>query len=118
MKHWSMVLLGAAVGGAVGCFAFFWVARQGFYAMVLPGALAGFGACLGRDRSISLCITCGILALALSLLAEWHFEPFIKDASLGYFLTHIHLLRPITVVSIALGTGLGFWLPFSRRNQT
>ena len=32
-------LLGAAVGGCLGCFIFFWIAQQGFYAPALfrPG---------------------------------------------------------------------------------
>jgi hypothetical protein len=41
------VALAAAFGGAVaGHFLFLWIARQGFYALALPGALAGLGAAL------------------------------------------------------------------------
>ena len=53
-------------------------------------------------------------ALVLSLFCEWRFAPFIKDNSLGYFLTHVHELKPITLIMIAVGTFIGFWIPFRR----
>ena len=117
MKHWIFVLLGAVAGGLVGYFGFLWIARQGFYALVLPGGLLGVGASLVQTRSTSICVLCGLLALALGLLAEWQFAPFIRDGSLGYFLAHIHQLKPITLVMIAAGACIGFWAPFSRRQR-
>ena len=48
-----MAGLAAAAGGVVGYFAFIWIARQGFYALMLPGGLAGLGASFFvRDRSV------------------------------------------------------------------
>jgi heme O synthase-like polyprenyltransferase len=55
------------------------------------------------------------LALALGFLAEWQFAPFIKDGSFGYFVLHLHQLKPITLLMIAAGGFIGFWVPFSRR---
>ena len=115
MKQQVFVLIGAIVGGLVGYFAFFWIARQGLYALVLPGGLLGLGASLFPNRSTGLCILCGLLALALGLMAEWKFAPFITDGSLGYFLTHLQQLRPITLIMIAAGAFIGYWAPFSRR---
>ncbi len=109
------VLVGAVAGGLVGYFGFLWIARQGFYALVLPGALVGVGASLFGNRSTAICVVCGLLALAIGLLAEWRFAPFIRDASLGYFLTHIHQLRPITLIMIMAGACFAFWLPLNRR---
>jgi hypothetical protein len=115
MKCWMLVLAGAMAGGLGGYFAFFWIAHQGLYALVLPGGLAGIGASLFKNRSTGVCVICGLLALALGLLSEWRFAPFVKDGSLGYFLSHVHQLKPITLIMITAGTVIGFWLPFNRR---
>ena len=46
-------MAGAATGGAIGYFAFFLLASQGLYALVLPGALVGLGfGALSRRRSL------------------------------------------------------------------
>jgi hypothetical protein len=115
MKRNILVSVGALAGGLVGYFGFLWIARQGLYALVLPGGLLGVGASLFPNRSTGLCIGCGLLALALGVLAEWQFAPFIKDGGLGYFVTHVHQLKPITLIMIAAGAFIGFWAPFSRR---
>ena len=117
MKQQALVLLGAIVGGLVGYFGFLWIAKQGLYALVLPGGLLGVGASLSQNKSIAICIVCGVCALALGLFAEWKFAPFIKDGSLAYFLAHVHQLRPISMIMIAVGGVIGFWAPFSRRQQ-
>jgi len=36
-------ILGVGAGGVLGYFAFFWIARQGLYAPMLPGGLVGLG---------------------------------------------------------------------------
>jgi hypothetical protein len=110
-----LVLLGAALGGALGYFGFFWIARQGFYALVLPGGLLGLGAGIVRSRSILLAVLCGILAAALGLFTEWRFAPFAANESLGYFATHVHRLRPLTLFMVGVGAFIGFWVPFRRR---
>ena len=50
MKRSVLVLNGAVGGGLVGYFRFLWIARQGFYALVLPGGLLGVGEMCIRDR--------------------------------------------------------------------
>jgi len=108
-------LAGALAGSVVGYFAFIWIARQGFYALMLPGGLAGIGASLFvSDRSVPRGVLCGIFALGLGVFAEWRFAPFIKDGSLGYFLGHLHQLQPITLLMIAGGSFLGYWLALGR----
>jgi len=106
-----MGLLGAVVGGCVGYFAFFWIAQQGFYANILPPGLLGLGAGLGaRRRSTLLACACGVAGLILGLLTEWRFRPFVVDHSLGYFLSHVHTLRPLTLLLIALGAVVSYRL--------
>ncbi len=115
MKNLLAGVAGGLAGGALGYLAFIWIARQGFYALMLPGALAGFGASLFvSERSVRRGVVCGVFALGLGLFAEWRFAPFIKDPSLGYFLVHIGQLRPITLLMIAAGTGFGYWLALGR----
>lgn len=115
----ALGLVGAVIGGAVGYFAFFWIARQGLYALILPPALLGFtaGVC-ARRRSTSLAIACGVAGLALGLLTEWRFAPFVADGSLLYFITHIHTLRPITLLMLALGAFLSYRLALGRDSES
>jgi hypothetical protein len=115
-KQDSLVLLGALLGGALGYAAFFWIAKQGFYGLVLPGGLLGCGAGVFKSRSRYLSVICGLAALALGLFTEWRFSPFVADASLFYFLGHVSQLKPVTLLMIAAGAAIGFWVPF-RRSQ-
>jgi hypothetical protein len=115
MKNMLIGLAGAVAGGVLGYFAFIWIARQGFYALMLPGGLAGLGASLFvNDRSVLRGVLCGVFALGLGLVAEWRFAPFIADPGLGYFLAHVHQLQPITLLMIAAGGVFGYWLALGR----
>jgi hypothetical protein len=118
-KNMVAGLGGAVAGGAIGYFAFIWIARQGFYALMLPGALAGVGASLFvSNRSVPRAALCGVFALGLGLFAEWRFAPFVKDPSLAYFLAHVHQLQPFSQLMIAAGGVLGYWLAIGRERGT
>jgi len=112
-----LVLLGAAAGGLVGYLLFFAIACQGLYGLALPGGLLGLGAGVFKTRSKVVPVACGLLALALGLFAEWRYPPFAADAGLGYFVSHVHRLRPVTLIMIAVGTLIGFWVPFRRGQE-
>jgi len=108
---------GAVVGAFLGYLLFVAIAGQGFYAIVLPGALAGVGCgALSGRKSNTLGIICGMLGLIAGILAEWRFAPFIADKSLFYFLTHIHEVTRFTQVLILLGAAFAFW--FGRGRKT
>ncbi|MGA2863467.1 MAG: hypothetical protein ABSF95_03160 [Verrucomicrobiota bacterium] len=112
-------LMGAAAGGVLGCLAFRWIARQGFYALVLPGALAGLGGgLLVKDRSVLRGVVCGLFALGLGFFSDWRMAPFIGGRSFAYYLTHIHLLQPITLIMAAAGGVLGGWLALGKGPAT
>jgi Ni/Fe-hydrogenase subunit HybB-like protein len=114
----ALGLLAAFAGGLVGHFAFLWIARQGFYALALPGALAGLGCGLvSKQNCFPVAFACGGWALALGIFSEWRFAPFTKDAGLGYFLTHLQDLRPTTLMMILLGGVFGFWFALGRRGK-
>lgn len=114
MKDHLLVSLGAIGGGIAGYFAFAWLLRYGLYGLVLPGGLLGFGAGIAKNRSIALAACCGTAATALGVFAEWRNFPFQADESLSYFIMHLYDLRAATVVMIALGGAIGFWIPFRR----
>ena len=117
-KDIFLIGVGAAIGGVLGYWAFFWIARQGFYGLILPGGLLGVGAGLSKGKtSLVISVICGLSALALGLFTEWRFAPFVKDKSLVYFLAHALELRPVTVIMIAAGAFLGFWVPFRRSQE-
>ena len=93
----------------VGYYVFIWIARQGFSALMVPGAFLGIGAgWAARGRSVPLGVVCGILALALGIFSEWRTAPFAADSSLAYFLTHLDKLQPITLIMIAVGSFFGY----------
>jgi hypothetical protein len=112
MKETIIALVGAAIGGVLGFFAFFWVASQGFYGMIIPGGLLGLGASFGKVRSIWLALLLGLAALALGFFTEWRFA--WKREPLFRFLGHAHELGAITLLMIAAGGFLGFFVPFRR----
>src|SRR5262245_60278425 len=114
MKEKLLPLAGACVGGLGGYFLFFWIARQGFYGVMLPGCLLGIGAGFFPTRSVAVCVVCGVVALMLGFFTEWRFAPFSKDQSLSFFVSHLHELRPITLIMIVLGGFIGFYGPFQR----
>ena len=122
---WNAMLgvLGGAIGGIAGYFITGWLTRQGFYAMILPGALAGLGGGASREqererdgggafvrrRSVPAALLCGLIALLAGGAAEWRFHPFIADASLGYFLSHLNEFKPVTYLMLLAGGLFGFW---------
>jgi hypothetical protein len=115
----ALGLVGALIGGCIGYFAFFWIARQGFYALAVPPALLGLAAGLcARRRSRLLAIVCGLAGLALGLFTEWRFAPFVADDSLPYFLTHVHTLKVVTLLMLALGVYLSYSLALGRGRKT
>ena len=78
------------------------------------GGLLGLGAGITKNRWLCLAVVCGIAALVLGLFTEWRFFPFKANASLGYFLLHVYQLQGWTLLMIALGGAIGFWVPFRR----
>jgi hypothetical protein len=111
-------LLGAVAGGVLGVVAFGWLVKQGFYALALPGVLLGVGCgVFFKRQSLPMAIFCGLAGLALGIFVEWKHRPFVKDSGFAYFLTHLHQLRPFTLLMLALGALGGFWFAWSAREK-
>jgi membrane protein YqaA with SNARE-associated domain len=104
-------VIGGVVGGYVGYWLFVWITRQGFYALVVPGALLGLGCgLLARHPSTLRGVVCGAAAVALALFTEWSMFPFNADPSVSYFLAHVGSLKPVTLLMIGLGGVAAYWL--------
>lgn len=114
MKNIALVFGGAILGGLIGHLAFRWLLSQGFYGLALPGGLVGLGAGIAACRQVWPSVACGVLALAVGLVTEWRSFPFRADDSFGYFLSHLHELKPYTLLMLVAGTAIGFWVPFRR----
>lgn len=95
----------AAMGGGAGSLLFFWMVRQGLYALILPPSLLGLaaGSVVG-GRSQPFAIACGIAGLALGIFCEWKFAPFVADGSLSYFLMNLHKLKLFTQLVLVIGS--------------
>jgi len=116
MKNNLLVLLGAVGGGVVGFFVTSWLAHQfGIEAMAVPGGLVGLGAGIFKCKSNVIAGACGAIALAAGIFTEGKVLPFVADQSFGYFLTHLHLLNPFTMLMIGIGAFIGFWVPYRRK---
>jgi hypothetical protein len=109
------LVVAACAGGLLGAALFFWLAARGYYGLALPGGLLGLGAGVFRPHSAATPVLCGVLAVGLGLVVEWRFAPFVADSSFSFFLTHLTGLQLPTVVMLAIGAVVGFWVPFRRR---
>lgn len=108
-------VVGAIIGAAVGGFAFLFAFREGFYLLAFPGAAIGIGCgLLSKTRAVPLAIICGVIAFPLSILLEWRVRPFRADASLNYFLTHLHQLTSMTMIMVVLGVVFAVWFGLGR----
>jgi hypothetical protein len=104
-------LIGAIVGGVLGFYTFKWLEGHGFYGLAIPGAFLGLGCgLLSQHSSIPRGILCGVAALVLSLYAEWTFQTFVVDNSFSYMVTHLTDKSPVTLLMLAIGTIIAFWV--------
>jgi hypothetical protein len=120
-------LIGAVGGGVLGFYTFGWLEDHGFYGLAIPGAFLGVGCgLLAQHRSRLRGLACAIGALGLSLYTEWHYHYFLQDSSFSFMLTHLQDKGPVTLLMIAIGTIVAYWvgqdagfrlLPWSRTPQ-
>jgi fucose permease len=106
-----LAVIGGVVGGALGYWAVMWFWSQGFYALVLPGAMLGFGSgLLAQHRSMLRGVICGVAALGLTVFTAFRLWKLPEDESFSYFVTHYHTLSSATLLMTVAGTLLGFWM--------
>lgn len=117
-------LVGAAIGGVAGFYAFGWLLNRGFYGLAIPGSFLGLGCgLLAQHRSVPRGIVCAVASLGLSLFTVWWFEYHPKNGFL-YVIQHPGELSSVTLLMMGLATVIAFWvgqdagfrlLPWSRR---
>lgn len=101
-------LVGAVLGGVLGHRIFVWLYQQGFYGLMIPGALLGLGCNLFSSRpSKARGVACGIAGVVLGLYSQYVFQ---GTKTFGYLVAHVYELTPITLIMIAAGGGFAFWL--------
>jgi hypothetical protein len=71
-----------------------------------------------RERSTPLAVICGIGGCLLALITEWQFAPFVDDEGLPYFITHVHQLKPVTLLMVALGTFVSYRLALGHDSES
>ena len=102
-------MVGAALGGVAGFYVYRWVLNQGLIGGMIPGAFLGLGcSLLARHPSIVRGVVCGVAGLALGFFTDWYtndttetFWQYLRDAG---------SIRPIILLTIAIGTFIAFWL--------
>ena len=92
-----------AVGGALlGVAAFTWLLRQGFYGLILPGAMLGAGCgSLSASRSNvrgGLCATAGLF---VGMFADWRTNAPVE--TFAHYVLDIGRQGPYTLLMLALG---------------
>lgn len=108
-------VVGAVVGGVVGYYVCDWMLNYAFYGLILPGTLVGVGfGLLSRQKCVLCGIACGVAGLAMGIFTEWRLFPFVEDQSFAFFVTHLHQLRPVTLLLIGLGGVFSFWFGMGR----
>src|SRR3954447_17873303 len=104
-------LIGAVIGGALGYYTFMWIVDQGFYGLMIPGALLGLGCgLLSQHASHIRGVACAAAACVLGLYTEWKFPPFKADSSFAYLVSHAAELKPLTQIMIVVGAFFAYWL--------
>lgn len=105
-----MSVAGALVGGAVGTAVYYWMWKQNFHALVLPGAGLGLGCHLASpNRSFRRGLVLAVCAIVFGVVVEWWFRPFNRDESFAYFLKNLGDLPPATFLMLAVGGIFAFW---------
>jgi hypothetical protein len=120
----GLSVLGAALGGVLGHYAFRWIWSQGFYAPMVPGGFLGMGcAALSGHKSTLRGMLCVVAGLGLGLFSRWTEDAGPHADSFKDFATHFYELRPLTLALLALGGLIAFWcgqgyvVEFWRRQQ-
>jgi hypothetical protein len=111
----TVALSCALAGGIAGYFGFVALLQYGFYALALPGGLVGLLGGVVATRSRIVSVACGVMGVAAGVLTEHRHAPFIADTGLAYFVAHAADLPSFTLVQIAAGGLIAFWVPFRRR---
>ncbi|GAC1467952.1 MAG: hypothetical protein NVSMB9_10110 [Isosphaeraceae bacterium] len=97
-------LIGAAVRGTLGDLVFFWVMRQGYDVLILPGAWLGL--CRGRQTRDPP----RRRGMFRGLFTAGNYERINKNDSLLYLITQLKQLPPFTLFGVGKGSFISYAL--------
>lgn len=104
-------LVAGTIGACVGTLAYWWMLQRDVHILAAVGAGLVLGVSFGaRRRSAVWGVLTGVLAVAVSLLVEWWFRPFVLDASLTFFVQHLADLPRNSLLSLVVVFAMGLWL--------
>ena len=110
MPDSSRRAVAGTIGACLGTLAYWWMLQRDIHILAAVGAGLALGVSFGaRRRSAAWAVLTAVLAVAVSLLVEWWFRPFVLDASLGYFVQHVTDLPRNSLISLAVVFALGLW---------
>ena len=114
-----LAIAGTVAGAALGALAFWGLLKYNFYAIMLPGLLAGLGGGYPlKRRMIAVGLFAAVVGLVTMVLAEWANRPFVKDESLTFFVTHLHHLNRGAILMMVLGVAAALWFGMGREHRS
>lgn len=112
---YPLACLGAMAGAAFGVVIAWIASRNGFYALIIIGVLAGFGANpLSHRGHWPIAILAACIALLVSLWTEWWLFPFVADDSLHYFIAHLGDLPAFRLMMHVVGAAVAGYIAYRR----
>jgi hypothetical protein len=112
---YPLACLGAIAGALLGALLTYAASRAGFYAIILVGIAAGFGATIAARRGGWIIATIAILiALVVGLYTEWYTFPFVADDSLTYFIQHLGDLPTFRLLVHAASAAAAGYIAYRR----
>ena len=115
-KNFASGMLGGIAGAIAGIFICKFLADQGYYAGVVPGALVGLGFSMAAKRGhLGFGVASGILGLLAGLIAEW--QLFHSDDSFLHSIQDLQNEGIVTWIMLGLGTILAFSIGKGKTNN-
>ena len=107
IKNFIFGVLGGITGGVVGGFICRFLADQGLYAVVIPGALVGLGFGLAAKKGhIVFGLVSGIMGLLAGLMTQW--LVYSNEPSFFKLVAELKDYHVMTFILLGLGTLLAF----------
>ena len=117
LKQCLLGIIGGVIGGAIGLFICKWLATQGFYAVAIPGGLAGLGFGYGaRHRSFVFGAVSGVLGLLAGLITQW--KVYSNEPSFFKLVGELKDYSMVTWFLLGLGAVLAFSFGTGRNSHT
>ena len=110
-------LAGIVAGAVCGYVVFRFLAKNGLYAPMVPGALVGMGCGMWvKTRSHARAVICVLVATFVNAWSEWMHFPFVINESFSYFITHLQDLTSRTQLMYGVSAVIAYYFAYARQN--